>query len=37
MAVARAVLIADVLANEGGIGEDNVLLAAVLHDTLEDT
>jgi GTP diphosphokinase / guanosine-3',5'-bis(diphosphate) 3'-diphosphatase len=31
------IALADVLANEGGIDEDNVLLAAVLHDTLEDT
>lgn len=31
------IALADVLANEGGIEDELVLLAAVLHDTIEDT
>lgn len=31
------IALADVLANEGGVEEERVLLAAVLHDTVEDT
>jgi GTP diphosphokinase / guanosine-3',5'-bis(diphosphate) 3'-diphosphatase len=31
------IALANVLANEGGIVEERVLLAAILHDTLEDT
>jgi GTP diphosphokinase / guanosine-3',5'-bis(diphosphate) 3'-diphosphatase len=31
------IALADVLANEGHISDENVLMAAVLHDTLEDT
>lgn len=31
------IALADVLANEGGIDDERVLLAAVLHDTIEDT
>ena len=29
--------LADVLANEGGIDDERVLIAAILHDTIEDT
>ena len=31
------IALADVLANEGGVANVNVLCAAVLHDTIEDT
>ena len=31
------IALANVLANEGGIDDERVLLAAVLHDTIEDT
>lgn len=31
------IALANVLANEGGVQDDNVLCAAVLHDTIEDT
>ena len=31
------IALADVLANEGGIGTTSVLCAAILHDTIEDT
>lgn len=31
------IALADVLANEGGIVDENVLCAAILHDTVEDT
>lgn len=31
------IALADVLANEGGVEDERVLMAAVLHDTIEDT
>lgn len=31
------IALADVLANEAGIDDQNVLIAAILHDTIEDT
>lgn len=31
------IALADVLANEGGIDDERILIAAVLHDTIEDT
>lgn len=31
------IALADVLANEGGVTDENVLIAAILHDTIEDT
>jgi guanosine-3',5'-bis(diphosphate) 3'-pyrophosphohydrolase len=31
------IALADVLANEGGVEDERVLIAAVLHDTIEDT
>jgi len=31
------IAVADVLANEAGIEDQNVLIAAILHDTIEDT
>lgn len=35
--VNHPIAVADVLANEGGIDDERVLIAAVLHDTVEDT
>jgi guanosine-3',5'-bis(diphosphate) 3'-pyrophosphohydrolase len=31
------IALADVLANEGGVTDETVLIAAILHDTIEDT
>lgn len=31
------IALADVLANEGGVTDESVLIAAILHDTIEDT
>lgn len=31
------IALADVLANEGGVDDEQVLIAAILHDTIEDT